>query len=69
MIDAVELGRKMMRYAPKLDDDAEFNQWCRLAPKLIGLGTNVDPNSFNHMERALINKAIMILVTQGEITD
>ena len=70
MINTAELGRKMMAYAGKLDDDAEFNNWCRLAPKLIGLGTATHPKSLTELtpnDRLLMNRAITLLVDQGEI--
>lgn len=39
MIDTVELGRSMMANAATLDDDSEFNQWARLGPMLIEMGS------------------------------
>jgi len=70
MIDTAELGRKMMRYAPKLDDDSEFNQWCRLAPKLIGMGTATHPkdlNALDALEQALVKRAVVLLTADGNI--
>ena len=66
MINAIELGRIMMRYAPNLDDDSEFNQWCKLAPKLISIGNIKELNNFSPVEFAVIKRAIMLLTAQGE---
>ena len=38
-MNTVELGRQMMANAAMLDDDAEFNQWTRLGPMLVAMGT------------------------------
>ena len=65
MINAIELGRAMMQYAPKLDDDSEFNQWCRIAPKLIAIGNIKELGDFNPIELAVIKRAIMLLTSQG----
>jgi hypothetical protein len=70
MVDIAELGRKMMLYSAKIDDDAEFNNWCRLAPKLIGMGTATHPKGMDELteqELATANQAFIILVSQGEI--
>jgi hypothetical protein len=70
MIDTTELGRKMMEYAGQLDDDVEFNQWCRLAPKLLSLGAVNHPQNLkelNPIERALVNRAIAVLIDKGEL--
>jgi hypothetical protein len=69
-VDTAELGRKMMAYSAKVDDDAEFNNWCRLAPKLIGMGTATHPKGMSELteqELAIANRAFAILVSQGEI--
>lgn len=66
MIDPVELGRRMMHYAPKLENDAEFNQWCRLAPKLIAEGNN-ELTKFDLVEKILIKQVLIRLIKQGEL--
>lgn len=70
MVNTAELGRKMMAYAEYITDDEEFNSWCRLAPKLIGLGTATHPKKLSELtpsERSLMNRAITLLVDRGEI--
>jgi hypothetical protein len=70
MIDTAELGRKMMAYSKNIDNDAEFNDWCRLAPKLIGLGAATFPKTLNELtinERALVGRALTLLVDKGEL--
>jgi len=71
MINSAELGRKMMAYAARIDDDAEFNNWTRLAPHLIGLGTATHPRSLAELSAAdqqLVKRAIAFLTDRGEIT-
>lgn len=71
MINSAELGRQMMMYVKNIKDDTEFNNWCRLAPKLIGLGTATHPKSFKELtdsEQATTNRAIFMLVSKGLIT-
>ena len=71
MIDTTELGRKMMAYAKNINDDTEFNRWCRLAPKLIGLGTATHPKTLKELstdDQTLVTRAFNILVQAGEIT-
>lgn len=70
MINTIDLGRKMMAYAKNINDDAEFNSWCRLAPKLIGIGTAAHPKNLKELsaeEQALTIRAFNILVQSGEI--
>jgi hypothetical protein len=65
-----ELGRKMMFYSPKLDNDKEFNNWCKLAPKLIGMGTATYPKNIKDLSKEelyIARKAFFILVSKGEI--
>ena len=61
MINAVELGRRMMVNAATLDDDNEFNQWARLGSKLIGMGSISNPKSFGDLspeEQQVLARAI-----------
>ena len=70
MVDIAELGRKMMAYSANINNDAEFNNWCRLAPKLIGMGTATHPKGIDELtelELVIANRAFVILVSQGEI--
>jgi len=70
MIDTAELGRRMMAYAARIDDDAEFNHWTRLAPHLIGLGTATHPRSLSELsvaDQQLVRRAVAVLANQGEI--
>jgi hypothetical protein len=70
MIDTAELGRKMMSYAKNLDSDVEFNNWCRLAPKLIGMGLATHPKNlkeFSYDEQVVMARALTILIQNGEI--
>ena len=71
MINTVELGRKMMAYAKNISDDSEFNRWCRLAPKLIGMGTATHPKNLKELsedDQALVTRAFNLLVHAGELT-
>jgi len=70
MINTVELGRKMMSYAKNIDNDTEFNHWCRLAPKLIGMGTATHPKTLKELSAAdqkLVTRAFNILLQNGEL--
>lgn len=69
MIDTIELGRKMMSYAYNIDNDAEFNMWCKLAPKLIALGNanKIKKSELSSDELSLANRAYYLLVSCGEI--
>jgi hypothetical protein len=69
MIDTVKLGRQMMMYAPNLDSDVDFNNWTRLAPRLIGIGTTSYPNSIKDLspeDLQIVKNAMNILDKQTE---
>lgn len=66
-MNTVELGRQMMANAAMLDDDAEFNQWARLGPLLIELGTNSPKamGSLSPEEQQVVARAMNKLSSNG----
>lgn len=60
-MNTIELGRQMMANAAMLDDDAEFNQWTRLGPMLIAMGTgsaSKDLNLLTPEEQQVVARAM-----------
>jgi len=49
MINPAELGRRMMSVAGQIEDDAEFNRWAKLGPRLISMGVTAGPKTFKDL--------------------